>query len=433
MSSKKPGRNDPCPCGSGKKYKACHAAEERAKAAPPAAAPTAHLLAEDLKAAMEVLGDPDTSRLSGCLVRVAALLAEWGPAPGLRFDGKAFSEHVGPELARLSDKEGQDASSARRELLVGTVRKLGTPAFLEQLGTALIARASEPGRSAEDRLALCVGVLFASASKRLGRARPEDIPVLDVVFDVQFREWSARHAELVKKYEALAGEFAEETLPPEAREALKQARGGDVDALLRYVQSDPGLAERIAREARERAARVEARMREPGSPPVFAPEEELWLTCVLWEHMQALKSLPRDADAGTRRAAVTTLMRAVKGALDDDFLAGLLGRLREQAKDASADEATRAAFMDTAIAFEAEPARMTLASLLTSRQEAVGRSAEEMVMLADLKALTTWTPESFEPYRTLLTDMGLPAAAERIRRCQEWLREHPVTLRAEPE
>ncbi|MCY1020965.1 YecA family protein [Pyxidicoccus sp. MSG2] len=430
MSSKKPGRNDPCPCGSGLKYKVCHAAEDRAKAAPPPAAP-AHPLAADLKAAMEILGDPDTSRLSGCLVRLGALLAEWGPSPGLRFDAKAFSDHVGPELARLSDKEGQDATSARRELLVGTVRALGTPAFLEQLGTALLGRASEPGLSAGDRQALSVGVLFASASKKLGRSRAEDNPLLDVVFDVQFREWSAKHAELVKKYEALAGGFAEETLPPEAREALQQARGGDVDALLRYVQSDPGIAERIAREARERAARVEARMREPSSPPVFAPEEELWLTCVLWEPMQALKSLPQDAEPATRREAVTTLMRAVKGALDEDFLSGLLGRLREKAKDASADEATRAAFMDTAIAFEAEPARMTLAALLTSRQEAVGRSAEEMVMLADLKALTTWTPESFEPYRELLTNMGLPAAAVRIQRCQEWLREHPVTLRTE--
>jgi hypothetical protein len=430
LSSKKPGRNDPCPCGSGKKYKVCHAAEDRAKAAPPPAAP--HPLADDLKAAMEVLGDSDTSRLSGCLVRLGALLAEWGPAPGLRFDAKAFADYVGPELARLAEKEGQDAASARRELLVGTVRKLGTPAFLEQLGTALIARASEPGRSAGDRQALCVGVLFASASKRLGKARPEDIPVLDVVFDVQFREWSAKHAELVKKYEALAGGFAEETLPPEAREALQKARGGDVDALVNYVQSDPGIAERIAREAKERAARVEARMREPSSPAIFAPEEELWLTCVLWEPMQALKSVPRDAAPELRREAVNQLMRAVKGALEEDFLAGLLGHLREKAKDASVDDASRAAFMDTAIAFEAEPARMTLAALLTSRQEAPGRSAEEMVMLADLKALTTWTPESFEPYRELLTRMGLPAAAARIQRCQEWLREHPVTLRTEP-
>ncbi|MFP2929016.1 zinc chelation protein SecC, partial [Pyxidicoccus sp. 3LG] len=124
---------------------------------------------------------------------------------------------------------------------------------------------------------------------------------------------------------------------------------------------------------------------------------------------------------------------AVKESLEPEFLAGLLGRLREKAKDASADEATRAAAMDTAIAFEAEPARMTLAALLTSRQEAVGRSAEEMVMLADLKALTAWTPEAFEPYRALLVGMGLAGSAKRIERTQEWLREHPVALRPEPE
>jgi len=136
-----------------------------------------------------------------------------------------------------------------------------------------------------------------------------------------------------------------------------------------------------------------------------------------------------DADATLRRQAVTALLQAVKGALDEDFLAGMQGRLREKAKDPAADEATRTAAMDTAIAFEAEPARMTLGALLTARQEAVGRSAEEMVMLADLKALTNWTPEAFQPYRELLEGMGLPAAAERIRRCQEWLKEHPVVMR----
>jgi hypothetical protein len=428
LSTNKPGRNDPCHCGSGKKYKVCHAAEDRARATPPAAAP-AHPLTGDLQAAMELLGDPDVSRLSRALERMGALLAEWGPASGLRFDAEAFDKHVGPELARLAEKEDQEATDARRELLVGTVRELGTRAFLEKLGATLLARAAEAGRSAEDRQALCVGALLASASKRAGKVRAEDIPVLDVVFDVQFREWSAKHGEVARKYERLVGGLDEASLAPEAREALEKARGGDVDPLLRYVQADPGLAERIAREAHERAGRVEARLREPGTAPLFTPEEELWLTCVLWEPLQGLKLLPVDADATLRRQAVTALLQAVKGALDEDFLAGMQGRLREKAKDPAADEATRTAAMDTAIAFEAEPARMTLGALLTARQEAVGRSAEEMVMLADLKALTNWTPEAFQPYRELLEGMGLPAAAERIRRCQEWLKEHPVVMR----
>lgn|GEM_PF-1364483 len=430
MSSKKPGRNDPCPCGSGKKYKVCHAAEDRSRAAPPSAVSSP--LEEDFRAAMELLKNPDVGDLSAALDRVARLLAEWGPVPGLRFDAESFDKHVGEALARISEDEVLDASSARRELLVSTVKALATKSFLEKLTATLHGRAGEPGRSSEERRALRAASLLAAASKRAGKTRMEDNPLLDLVFDVQFREWSAHHKEWMAKYEALASGMDEASLSEEARKALQQAREGDVDALVDYVKEDPGLAERIAREAKERATRVELKMREPSTPPVFAPEEELWLTCVLWEPMQALKGLPQDAEPTVRREAVTALLRGVKGALDEEFLAGMLGRMREKAQDASVDEALRAWYADAAIAFEAEPARMSLAALLTARQEAVGRSAEEMVALADLKALTTWTPESFEPYRELLLQMGLPSAAERIRRCQDWLRTHPVELRAAP-
>src|SRR5690606_18074417 len=141
--------------------------------------------------------------------------------------------------------------------------------------------------------------------------------VLDVVFDVQFREWCAQHRELASKLEALT-RFTEGELSPEAREALRQASEGNVDALLQHVQSDPSLVERITREAKERAARVEAKLREPSTPSLFAPEEELWFTCVLWEPMRAVKGNANNA--GTRRAAVENLIRAVKGALDSELL-----------------------------------------------------------------------------------------------------------------
>jgi len=210
---------------------------------------------------------------------------------------------------------------------------------------------------------------------------------------------------------------------------LQKAREGNVDALLEHVQSDPRLVERITREAKERSARVEAKLREPTTPPLFAPEEELWLTCVLWEPLRAVKATA--SSPSTRRAAVENLIRAVKGALDSELLTGMLERLRQKARDTSLDEAARAWFTDAAIAVEAEPSRMVMAALFTASQEAVGRSAEEMVMLADIKAKPVWTPEDFEPYRKLLEDTGLTAAAARIRRCQEWLREHPVSLPAE--
>jgi hypothetical protein len=145
--------------------------------------------------------------------------------------------------------------------------------------------------------------------------------------------------------------------------------------------------------------------------------------------MRATKSATQNA--GTRRAAVENLIRAVKAALDSELLQGMLERLRQKARDPALDEASRAFFTDAAVALEAEPSRMIMAALFTSSQEAQGRSAEEMVMLADIKAHTNWTPEHFESYRKLLEDMNLPTAAARIRRCQDWLREHPISLGSE--
>jgi hypothetical protein len=106
----------------------------------------------------------------------------------------------------------------------------------------------------------------------------------------------------------------------------------------------------------------------------------------------------------------------------------MLERMRAQAKDTALNETTRAFFSDAAVAFEAEPVRMILAAILTSYSEPQARSAEEQVVRADLEAKTLWTAEDLEPYRKLLEDMNLPASAERIRRAQEWLRAHPISM-----
>jgi hypothetical protein len=428
VSPHKPGRNDPCPCGSGKKYKACHAAEDRARelaaasVAPAQAAQAA--LVRDAQAAMAMLGDADMTRVSETLDRLGELLAEWGPVPGLRFDAAAFDTHVTRELARLEDAVDRDPGQARNALRLGTVRELGTRAFLEKLRTTLLARAAAPGLTSEDRQALCLGALLASTPKT-GGFQPEDRPVLDVVFGVQFREWGARHGQqLASKLEKLA-ENAD--LPDEARDVLRQAGEGQMEPLVKYVESDPKLAARIAQEARERAERVEAAMRQPNTPSVFTPEEQLWLTSVLWEPLNALKA-PMDGPA--RGKAVAAFLAAVREALDSDkeLLAGLLERMRILSKDVALGDMTRDFYTDAAVSFEAEPVRMVLAAILTSRAEPQARSAEEQVVRADLEARTRWTAEDLEPYRELLARMNLPAGAERIRRTQEWLRAHPIAI-----
>jgi hypothetical protein len=306
------------------------------------------------------------------------------------------------------------------------VHELGTHAFLEKLRTTLLARATTAGLSAEDRRALCLGALLASTPKS-GKFQPEDRPVLDVVFDVQFREWSSRQRqELASKLELLVS--GADDISDEARDALRKAGEGEMEPLVKYVEGDPKLAARITQEARDRSARVEAALREPATPSVFTPEEQIWLTTVLWKPLHALKNPGGDAEA--RRTAVSGFLGAAKAALqeDRDFVAGMLARMRVQSQDPKLDEATRAFFTDAAVAFEAEPVRMVLAAILTSRNEAQARSAEEQVVRADLEALTRWTPGDLEPYRKLLVEMNLPDAAERIYRAQLWLASHPIAL-----
>ncbi|HET9451134.1 MAG TPA: SEC-C domain-containing protein, partial [Aggregicoccus sp.] len=277
MSDTQPGRNDPCPCGSGKKYKACHAGEDRAARAaaaaaqqqqPPRPAPDARQVGAELEAAVQLLGDADTSRLSSALERLGQLLEDFGPAPGLRFPPEAFGAHVSAHLQQLAQQEeagdaaaeseaGPEAGlhDARRSLLVSTVRALATPAFLETLRVSLLQRAQDPARSADERQALYVGAMLAAAGKgavKGGKGAPrfaaEDVPVLDVLFDVQLREWTARQ-------EGLAEKLAEQLA----------AQAGE----------DPQLSSRLEAEGKERAARVEAALRRPETPALFLPEEEL--------------------------------------------------------------------------------------------------------------------------------------------------------------
>ena len=56
------GRNDPCHCGSGKKYKKCHETEDAAKESAVLAAARAKAEAEMAVAAAEAAADPEAAK-----------------------------------------------------------------------------------------------------------------------------------------------------------------------------------------------------------------------------------------------------------------------------------------------------------------------------------------------------------------------------------
>jgi tetratricopeptide (TPR) repeat protein len=92
------GRNDPCACGSGKKYKKCHLAADQAAAAPPAEVPSA-------KSKLESAWRLFEQRRPGAAER------EFRAA--LELDGSLLDARVGIGMARLSSG---DADGAKGEL-----------------------------------------------------------------------------------------------------------------------------------------------------------------------------------------------------------------------------------------------------------------------------------------------------------------------------
>lgn len=412
----KPGRNDPCPCGSGKKYKVCHAREDRERASPPSAPPAA--AEAGMLEALELIQAADVGAIERALQRTGALLQEWGPGEASRFDTKAFDAHIDSEVPRIAALSEEDAERARAALMQSTLAALGTKKHLESLQAYFLEQARSAERSAEDRRALHVSALLASASRKGSRFRPEEAPILEVLFDVQFREWCARHAELAAKLERIAAQLE----VARSQRAQEQA----LDALLQKAEEDAEVSERIAAEARERSGRVEAALRKPETPPVFSPDEELWLSCRLWEPLNAVKAA--GADPAARREAVTQLIRSVKDALDAEFMQGLLNRMRVLGKTELLPAEQRGWWTDASIAFEAEPARMVMAVLFTARREAEARTPEEAELVGRLKSQQAWTVEDLEPYRAWLAASHWDEAAERIARCQAWLREHPIQV-----
>jgi hypothetical protein len=186
------GRNDPCPCGSGKKYKKCCMAEGKAPPGPSLESATAaepldpelvprlrdaETTGKDLRqlgAMLERDRDLRTVRLSG--PRVARFLAAQNK-DGPELEGAELDRFVDQTAARYVESEADGATLMDR--------------LLEQLN-----RAARRPRPAPELRALALGVLYAALDK--DRAPSESLgpnPLVCAVFRLSLAEELRRRAE----------------------------------------------------------------------------------------------------------------------------------------------------------------------------------------------------------------------------------------------
>ena len=198
------GRNDPCPCGSGKRYKHCHGAAAVATDAPPATPGVAQQLRHavnlhrrgDAEAALRIYRqvlalEPDNAVAQhflgmihyqrGELVEALPLLES---AVALRNDEPEFHNNLGLALA-AADREADAIAEYRSALELKPSHALAW----SNLGLALQACNEIPAAIAAFRRALALDPQLAQARWNLSLAL-----LLDGAFEEGWREYDARLA-----------------------------------------------------------------------------------------------------------------------------------------------------------------------------------------------------------------------------------------------
>src|SRR6188768_1271318 len=138
------GRNDPCPCGSGKKYKKCHlTADEQASYTPPAAPDAKELLTngwrlfeqrrpgaaeKEFKAAFAADATLLDARVGIGMARLSA-----GNSDGAKEELSAVLEVGEPEMKKLRAKGAKDAfSQTEHQPYIRAAHALGCLAYDEE-------------------------------------------------------------------------------------------------------------------------------------------------------------------------------------------------------------------------------------------------------------------------------------------------------------
>jgi len=350
MASTTPGRNDPCPCGSGRKYKACHLrtdeqrdrtvrTERSERTSALAARLSRHF--EPVAATLEALhaGRLDERRLAAA----RGLLRAGEPLETLRFPDELFARIA------LTDDAWRDWEGAAA-LLVPDIDDQRDAWLLR-----LLERLEQTDGTAREPLVTAIAVLLSG--RRLPRLRPHEQPLFAEVF---LEQRAAVRGEVVDHPAASASDDA----AAEPIEVLRAALTGEAP------------------------------------PPLLTLDSWLWLDGAL-ERLLVLPAAERSAG-----------MAAVVRTLGDLFGSALRDRAARLALSSRLSAAARSQARTIARAWDTAPARLVLALLQSRTRKVLWRSSEEQQLFAELSLRAT--PEGRARYETWLKAHGEEEAAERL-------------------
>ncbi len=275
-------RNAPCPCGSGRKYKACHGAPDAAGHAPPPRPADPERAPEPGDNPFHRIFRPDgtidTAYVSARMKHLQSLLEGHPDFLPLRYDRQRMEGLLGRSAGIFGEaKDDEGMEKAFRAFAEAALPDLVTREFDDRLKEAFKIAIRDPRLSRRDRAAAACGLIYSLPEKGEPVGPAHENPLFDLILRVTFNESLARDAflaeldgmkeiteaerearyeEFLRAHPALLYELRD-SLQRVVRKALKSWERGDysfglgADMLLHGVRAVRMLTEEMAAQPTE--------------------------------------------------------------------------------------------------------------------------------------------------------------------------------------
>lgn len=159
----RPGRNDPCPCGSGRKYKKCCAAKAAGDPEPSGEQRFVPSLPLEDPELVPRLHDPES--FAEDMTNLQTLFEEEPALDPLRFEGTAVTGFVVSRIEKLKELWGtgepDDATDRIGQLALQYLQEAELPPILRRLPAALLRAAPEAVQDPQDFRSMALAVALA--------------------------------------------------------------------------------------------------------------------------------------------------------------------------------------------------------------------------------------------------------------------------------